>query len=234
MTDVISNTAPSGLDPAQSATTAHRSNAVRPASRPPDGLIFLENVRYVQYRRAFNAVAALAALAVSTPVLFLACLAILLEDGGPVLFCQRRVGRCGRLFVMYKLRTMRKENCVDRFAPASRYDPRITRVGHWLRRLSIDEIPQLINVVRGDMVFVGPRPEMPFVVRKYEDWQNLRHLVTPGITGLWQVTCRKSVPLHLPQATLIDIEYIRRASYVTDALLLAKTIGSLIFSEGAY
>jgi lipopolysaccharide/colanic/teichoic acid biosynthesis glycosyltransferase len=179
-------------------------------------------------------VAAFAALSVLMPVMLLACLAIFAEDGGPIFFRQRRVGRFGRIFVMYKLRTMSKEKCVDRFAPASRFDPRITRIGHWLRRFSIDEIPQLVNVIRGDMAIVGPRPEMPFVVREYEDWQHLRHLVTPGITGLWQVTCRKSVPLHLPEATLLDLDYIRRASHGTDALLLVKTVGTLTSTDGAF
>jgi lipopolysaccharide/colanic/teichoic acid biosynthesis glycosyltransferase len=234
VTDVLGTESPSALDPVQITTAAHRPNHAKAASIAPNCLIFREDVRYVRYRRAFDVVAALAVLAVTTPVLLLAFLAIFIEDGGPVFFCQRRVGRCGRIFVMYKLRTMRKDKCVDRFAPASRLDPRITRIGHWLRRFSIDEIPQLVNVIRGDMAFVGPRPEMPFVVRKYEDWQNLRHLVTPGITGLWQVTCRKSVPLHLPQATLLDIEYIRRASHLTDVLLLVKTVRTLIFTEGAF
>jgi lipopolysaccharide/colanic/teichoic acid biosynthesis glycosyltransferase len=234
VTDVIEKVSTPPRDPVGIATSTYRPAYSKVASIAPNGLIFRENLRYVRIRRSFDGVAALIALVVFTPILMLACLAILIEDGGPVIFRQRRVGRFGRLFVMYKLRTMRKENCGDRHAPASRLDPRVTRIGHLLRRFSIDEIPQLINVMRGEMAFVGPRPEMPFVVRKYDDWQNLRHLVTPGITGLWQVKCRKSVPMHHPEATLLDIEYVRRASYATDAILLVKTIRTLISTEGAY
>lgn len=199
-----------------------------------DGLIFRENLRYVRYKRCFDIVAGLLALVLLTPVLLLACALILVEDGRPVFFRQRRVGRFGKLFVMYKLRTMRKENCGDRLSPASRFDSRITRIGSWLRRFSIDEIPQLVNVIRGEMALVGPRPEMPFVVRKYAGWQRLRHLVTPGITGLWQVECRKSVPLHSPEATMLDLHYILHASGSNDALLLVKTVRTLIFTEGAF
>jgi lipopolysaccharide/colanic/teichoic acid biosynthesis glycosyltransferase len=234
VTDVIGKVTPPVPDSVQMSAAAPRPARIAGTSIPPNGLIFRENVRYVRYRRAFDVAAALAALSVLMPILLLACIAILIEDGRPVFFCQRRVGRFGRIFVMYKLRTMRKETCVDRFAPASRFDPRVTRIGHSLRRLSIDEIPQLINVIRGDMALVGPRPEMPFVVREYADWQNLRHLVTPGVTGLWQATCRKTVPLHLPEATQLDLDYIRRASYLTDVLVLVKTVRTLISSEGAY
>jgi lipopolysaccharide/colanic/teichoic acid biosynthesis glycosyltransferase len=172
---------------------ARNSVPVSAAARPvahadsttitPSSLIFREGLRYVRYRRLFDIAVGIIVLAVSAAILLMACLAIIIEDGGPAFFCQRRVGRFGLIFVMYQLRTMRKEKCADRFAPSSRFDPRITRSGHWLRRFSIDEIPQLVNVIRGDRTLVGPRPEMPFIVRKYEDWQNLRHLVTPGITG---------------------------------------------------
>jgi lipopolysaccharide/colanic/teichoic acid biosynthesis glycosyltransferase len=199
-----------------------------------EDLIFRENLGYIRCKRTLDIVAAVLALVIFTPILVLACIFILIEDGRPVFFRQRRVGRFGKLFVMYKLRTMRKEKCGDRLAPASRFDPRITRVGQWLRRFSVDEIPQLINVLRGDMALVGPRPEMPFVVRKYASWQKLRHLATPGITGLWQVNCRKSVPLHSPEATMLDLDYIVHASSSTDALLLVKTVRTLIFTDGAF
>jgi lipopolysaccharide/colanic/teichoic acid biosynthesis glycosyltransferase len=234
MIDVSGKTPPSKVDPVQVLSAKHRPAHRRQLAIAPNGLIFREDLQYVRCRRAFDVIAALLALALLAPILLVACLAILIEDGGPVLFSQRRVGRFGRIFVMYKLRTMRKEKCGDRLAPSSRFDSRITRIGHWLRRCSVDELPQLVNVIRGDMAFVGPRPEMPFVVRRYEDWQNLRHLVTPGITGLWQVTCRKSVPMHLPEATVLDLDYVHRASYATDALLLLKTLRILVSAEGAY
>jgi len=234
MTEVISAISPTVIEVDQVISSQRSPEDKRHGSIAPKTLIFRENLQYVRYRRTFDVLAGLSVLALSMPILLIACMAILIEDGGPVFFCQRRVGRFGRLFVMYKLRTMRKSSCGDRYSPASRSDPRITRIGYWLRRFSIDEIPQLINVVRGEMAFVGPRPEMPFVVRKYADWQHLRHLVTPGITGLWQVTCRKSVPMHLPEATMLDLDYVRQISYGTDVRLLAKTVGTLISTEGAY
>ena len=156
----------------------------------PDLIVFRENVGYMRLRRVIDVCVALAMLVVAAPILIVAGIAILIEDGRPILFRQRRVGRFGKLFTIYKLRTMRKEKCVDGLSPTTGRDPRITRAGYWLRRLSIDEIPQLLNVLIGDMALVGPRPEMPFIVRGYESWQHLRHLVTPGVTGFWQTTCR--------------------------------------------
>lgn len=201
---------------------------------PPTALIFRENIAYNRLRRGFDLLGATIALALAAPILLLAAAAILFEDGSPVLFHQRRVGRFGRLFTIYKLRTMRKERCEDGFSPTSGRDPRITRIGYWLRRLSIDELPQLVNIARGDMAFVGPRPEMPFLVQDYQSWQHLRHLVTPGITGFWQTTCRSTVPLHLPEATLLDLDYIRKASHSTDAAVILKTFRMLFSTKGAY
>lgn len=200
----------------------------------PPVLLFREKIGYTRLRRLIDIVGAVVLLAAALPLLLVAGLAIVLDDGRPIFFRQRRVGRFGRLFTIYKLRTMRKERCIDSFSPTSGRDPRITRVGYWLRRLSIDELPQLVNVLRGDMAFVGPRPEMPFVVREYQTWQHLRHLVPPGVTGFWQTTCRSTVPLHLPQATMLDLDYIRAASHSTDAAVMVKTIRTLISTEGAY
>jgi lipopolysaccharide/colanic/teichoic acid biosynthesis glycosyltransferase len=210
------------------------SRPVAAGGPAPSVLVFRENIAYNRLRRVFDVAGALAMLVVAAPILTLASLAILIEDGGPIFFRQRRVGRFGRLFTIYKLRTMRKEKCVDSLSPTSGRDTRITRVGYWLRRSSIDELPQLVNILRGEMAFVGPRPEMPFVVREYQAWQHLRHLVTPGVTGFWQTTCRSTVPLHFPQATMLDLDYIRRASHTTDAAVLVRTIRTLISTEGAY
>lgn len=198
------------------------------------GIVFRENKSYARLRRTVDVAGAAVLLVACTPVFLAAGTVILLEDGRPIFFRQRRVGRFGRLFDMYKLRTMRKEKCIDDLSPTSGRDPRITRVGYWLRKLSIDELPQLINVLRGEMTFVGPRPEMPFLVRKYKTWQHLRHLVTPGLTGFWQITCRSTVPMHLPEATMIDLEYVRKASYATDVVILAKTLKMLVAPNGAF
>jgi lipopolysaccharide/colanic/teichoic acid biosynthesis glycosyltransferase len=195
---------------------------------------FRENPSYRRAQRVFDIVVAATALVLASPFLIGAALAIRLEDGGPVFYRQRRVGRCGRYFTLYKLRTMRLDMCGDGLKPAGGHDPRITRTGRFLRKSSIDELPQLFNVLGGDMAIVGPRPEQPFLVQRYEKWQHLRHLAKPGITGLWQVTCRSTVPLHEPAATQIDLEYIRTASIATDGRIVFRTFGALFFAQGAF
>ena len=185
-------------------------------------------------RRVFDAVLAGAMLAVASPILGAACLAIKIEDGGPILFKQRRAGRFERLFVIYKLRTMRVDDCGDRPKGNDATDPRVTRVGRILRKLSIDELPQLVNIIRGDMTLVGPRPEMPLMIGTYERWQHMRHLVTPGLTCIWQTTSRSNIPLHKPEATALDLDYIRTASPRLDGRLLAATVVSVLRPKGAF
>ena len=185
-------------------------------------------------RRIFDSGLAGALLIVAAPILLLAMIAIHLEDRGPIFFKQRRAGRFERLFVMYKLRSMRVDDCVDRETPKDGHDPRVTRVGRIIRKTSIDELPQLINVIRGEMTLVGPRPEMPIMIEGYERWQHMRHLVTPGLTCIWQTTSRSDIPLHKPEATVLDLDYIRSASPELDGRLLARTVMSVLRSKGAY
>jgi lipopolysaccharide/colanic/teichoic acid biosynthesis glycosyltransferase len=185
-------------------------------------------------RRITDSVLAGLILLLASPLLALACIGILTEDGAPVFFTQRRAGRFERLFVMYKLRTMRHADCIDRPTPSSGSDPRITRMGRFLRKTSIDELPQLINVFRGEMTLVGPRPEMPLMIERYEHWQHMRHLVTPGLTCIWQTTSRSDIPLHKPEATILDLDYIRNASPELDGKLLVQTIVSVLRPKGAY
>jgi lipopolysaccharide/colanic/teichoic acid biosynthesis glycosyltransferase len=185
-------------------------------------------------RRVFDAVFAGTLLALVFPLLAIACACILLEDGGPVFFKQRRAGRFERLFVIYKLRTMRVGDCVDRPKGNDARDPRVTRVGRILRKTSIDELPQLINVIRGEMTLVGPRPEMPLMIQSYERWQHMRHFVTPGLTCIWQTTSRSHIPLHRPEATALDLHYIRNASPRLDGTLIARTVVSVLRPRGAY
>jgi len=185
-------------------------------------------------RRIFDAAVATIALLAAAPVLALACAGILIEDGGPIFFKQQRAGRFERLFTIYKLRTMRTADCVDRSSPSTAGDPRVTRIGRILRKTSIDELPQLINVIRGDMTLVGPRPEMPLMIERYESWQHMRHLVTPGLTCIWQTTSRSDIPLHRPEATALDLDYIRNASPKLDGALLAQTVVSVLRFKGAY
>ena len=185
-------------------------------------------------RRVFDAVFAAMMLMVAAPILAVACICILIEDGRPIFFKQRRAGRFERLFVIYKLRTMRLVDCGDGVKPSNGHDPRVTRVGRILRKLSIDELPQLINIIRGDMTLVGPRPEMPGMILTYERWQHMRHLVTPGLTCIWQTTSRSDIPLHQPEATKLDLDYIRNASPKLDGTLIVQTVMSVLRPKGAY
>ncbi len=185
-------------------------------------------------RRSFDLVLASAAFVVATPILAIAAAAIWFEDRGPVLFKQRRVGRFERNFTIFKLRTMAIADCDDRLSPTSPLDQRVTRVGRLLRRFSIDELPQFVNVIRGEMSLVGPRPEMPFVTAGYEPWQHLRHLAKPGITCTWQITHRSTIPLERPEATLMDIDYLHRKSPLFDGMLIIRTFLAIFRQKGAY
>jgi lipopolysaccharide/colanic/teichoic acid biosynthesis glycosyltransferase len=200
----------------------------------PSLLIFRENIWRRRLKRALDITLVLMLVLPAGLLVGLACLAIALEDGRPFFFLQKRSGRFERVFTIWKLRTMRRSQCFDATAPTSASDTRVTRVGRILRKTSIDELPQLLNVLRGDMSLVGPRPEQLGKVSEYIDWQHLRHLVVPGITGVWQTTHRKSLALETPQATVLDLEYVRHVSVVFDVTLMFRTIGCLINAKGAY
>lgn len=197
-------------------------------------IVYRENSRSRFWRRFVDRALSGLLLCLTSPLVGIACLAIYVEDGAPVIFAQKRAGRFERLFTIYKLRTMRHDSGGDKLTPTDGTDPRITRVGRVLRKTSIDELPQLINIWRGDMTLIGPRPEMPFVVRRYQNWQHMRHLRTPGLTGLWQVSRRALLPLESPEATLLDLEYIATASPLVDGRLLLRTISSVLLAKGAY
>jgi lipopolysaccharide/colanic/teichoic acid biosynthesis glycosyltransferase len=169
------------------------------------------------------------------PVLLVVAAAARLTVGSPIVFRQRRVGRDGRPFTVFKFRTMAEDRRREEtgFAGPDRRvchkradDPRHTCVGRVLRRLSLDELPQLWNVLRGDMSLVGPRPELVTIVEtKYEAWQHERHVVKPGITGLWQVSARGNGVMY--EFTDIDIEYVRSVSLIGDLKILARTFPAL-------
>lgn len=197
-------------------------------------LIYRPNLTRYRIRRMFDIVVALLLLALTAPLILIACVAIWIEDGKPIVFTQRRAGRFERTFTIYKLRTMRKDLCEDRPSPTHGSDNRVTVVGRFLRKTSIDELPQLLNVLRGEMTTIGPRPEMPVIIRDYERWQHLRHLITPGITCIWQATCRSRIPLNHPDATALDIDYIQHASPTLDGELLIRTFLSVVLQRGAY
>jgi lipopolysaccharide/colanic/teichoic acid biosynthesis glycosyltransferase len=161
-------------------------------------------------------------LALLSPVVALVALFIRLDSPGPILFVQDRVGQGGRLFRIYKFRSMRTDAPPYASSPTSVEDPRITRFGRFLRRSSLDEIPQLLNVMRGEMSLVGPRPEMPFVVDGYTPAQCQRLSVLPGITGLWQLSADRAFPIH--ENVQYDLYYIRHRGFFLDLAVLIHTL----------
>jgi len=188
-------------------------------------------------------VIALLALVALFPILVLVCLAIRIESPGSPLYRQVRVGQNGRTFVMWKLRTMRSDaerrlvelrhlNEHDGVLFKIRRDPRITRVGRWLRRLSVDELPQLLNVVRGEMALVGPRPCLPEEADQYDAWMRRRLDVKPGITGLWQVSGRSD--LTWDESIALDLRYVTERSARFDLKIIARTFSAVATGRGAY
>lgn len=182
-------------------------------------------------------------LLLAAPLMGLVALAIKLEDGGPILYGAQRVGENGKLFRMWKFRSMVVD--ADQVVPnvgqvddqgkivhKTATDPRITRVGRIIRRTSIDELPQLFNVFMGEMSVVGPRPELPWLVDKYEPWQRKRFAVPQGMTGWWQVNGRSDNPMHL--YTDQDLYYIQNYSVWLDLRILWRTIGVVLRGRGAY
>jgi exopolysaccharide biosynthesis polyprenyl glycosylphosphotransferase len=177
-----------------------------------------------------------------SPLLVLIAIAIRLDSPGPVLYRAPRVGRGGRVFMMYKLRSMVQDAERRRPDPPPSQppgglvfklpgDPRVTRLGRFLRRTSVDELPQLVNVLRGDMTLVGPRPEQPWIVETYQPWQRRRLDVRPGMTGWWQVSGR-DLPMNLH--TEYDLYYLDNYSLSLDAKILVKTLWAVVHGRGAY
>ncbi len=165
----------------------------------------------------------LLALVLLAPVFALVAIAIRRDSDGPVFFMQQRIGKDGVPFLMYKFRTMIVDSPRYAYTPTSSDDPRITRVGRFLRRTSLDEIPQLLNVVNGTMSLVGPRPEMPFIVEnEYDDFLRERLRVKPGITGVWQISADRDKQIH--ENIAYDIFYIENRSLLLDAIILIRTL----------
>ena len=179
------------------------------------------HLRQVLKRSIDVAGAALLLLLVS-PVMLAVVAAIKLTSPGPVLFCQVRVGRHGTSFSMLKFRTMHRHSCGDDFSPTSATDQRISPIGRFLRKASLDELPQLINVLRGEMSLVGPRPEMPFIVKGYTTQQVRRLEVLPGITGLWQISGHRKHLIH--DNMQYDLYYVRHQSAFLDLAILLHTV----------
>jgi len=183
--------------------------------------------------RALELAIALAVLALAAPLLALAAIAIKLDSRGPVIYRARRVGRAGVEFELYKLRTMHGGNDpVGVGAPVLAGDARVTRVGGLLRRFSLDEIPNLVNVVRGEMAVVGPRPTLAAQVADYTPRQRRRLEVKPGITGWAQVNGRAEIPWE--ERIELDLEYVERRSLALDLRILARTAELLLTGRGLY
>jgi len=158
---------------------------------------------------------------VTAPLLAVLAIAVRMDSEGPVIFKQRRVGKNGKLFDIYKFRSMRVDAPKYGFSPTAAHDARITRVGRYLRKTSLDELPQLFNVVKGDMSLVGPRPEMPFIVEQYGQRERQRLCVTPGITGLWQLSADRAFLIH--ENLQYDLYYIRNRGLFMDLAILLHT-----------
>jgi exopolysaccharide biosynthesis polyprenyl glycosylphosphotransferase len=176
---------------------------------------------YEPLKRAFDFTAALVLLILSLPLWALIALFIRADSKGPVFFQQLRVGKRGTLFQLYKFRSMHAGTPKFGFHPTSTDDPRVTRVGQWLRRTSLDELPQLLNVIKGDMSLVGPRPEMPFIVERYNRSHMQRLEVTPGLTGLWQLSADRRFLIH--ENIQYDLYYIRNRNFFMDVAILLHT-----------
>jgi exopolysaccharide biosynthesis polyprenyl glycosylphosphotransferase len=194
-------------------------------------------------KRVYDLAFASLGMLLTLPLWIAIALLVKLTSPGPIFFRQRRVGHRGRPFTILKFRTMRVGademlaelralNEADGPLFKLRDDPRVTRVGRWLRRWSFDELPQLFNVVRGDMSLVGPRPPLPEEVREYEEWQFDRLEVPPGITGLWQISGRSD--LSFDEYVRLDLFYIENWSLAYDFFIVAKTIPVLLSKRGAY
>jgi exopolysaccharide biosynthesis polyprenyl glycosylphosphotransferase len=194
-------------------------------------------------KRTFDLLVSMLAILVAAPIWAVVAALIKTTSRGPVLFRQERIGQGGHPFTMYKFRSMVRgaetmlTQLVDRNEASGalfkiRNDPRVTRIGRWLRRWSLDELPQLLNVLKGDMSLVGPRPPLPNEVAMYEDWHHGRLEVRPGITGLWQVGGRSE--LTFDDYVRLDLFYIENWSITYDLFILSKTIPAVLFRKGAF
>jgi lipopolysaccharide/colanic/teichoic acid biosynthesis glycosyltransferase len=181
--------------------------------------------------RILDVVIAALALIILSPLLLAAAIAIRLGSRGPVIYRQRRVGLDGMEFELLKLRTMEQgSDPVGVGKVVARDDPRVTGAGRFLRRTSLDEIPNLVNVLRGEMAIVGPRPTIPAQVAAYTPFQHRRHEVRPGLTGWAQVQGRAGIPWE--ERIELDVEYVDRRSPALDARILAKTAWLLVTGHG--
>ena len=231
-----------GMVAEEQAVTARPRIVFRKRRRVlPLELVFLRPLP--AWKRAIDIVGSVLGLIISSPVMVLAAVAVKLTSPGPVIFKQERAGVGGKRFIFYKFRSMvdgadaLKKFLLDQneqSGPAfkMRNDPRMTRVGRFLRSTSIDELPQLWNVLKGNMSLVGPRPPTLDEVPRYAPWQRERLEVTPGITGIWQISGRSNVKFE--NWVRMDIQYIRRRSLLLDLQILWGTAQAVFLRRGAH
>ena len=198
---------------------------------------------YPIIKRGMDVICSLLALFILSPVFLMTTIAILVEDGRPIFFFQERTGKKGKIFKIYKFRSMCKEaekfheellrnNEMDGPAFKMRNDPRVTKVGRFIRRTSIDELPQLVNIIKGEMSIVGPRPLPTYETEQCNSEQLRRLDVKPGLTCFWQICGRSDVGFD--EWMKLDMKYIREASIKVDIKLIFKTIITVITAKGAY
>ena len=217
-----------------SFTTSNGATGPETAARPTGAY-----VRVV--KPAIDQVLGLLLLSLFSPVILLVGLFVLVTLGRPVFYSQERIGLDGAPFRLHKIRTMipdRRVAQIDyqsverRFTHKSPTDPRVNRAGRVLRALRFDELPQFWNVVKGDMSLVGPRPELPEIVSRYQPWQHHRHMVRPGVTGPWQISHRNGLMMH--ECTQIDLEYLTQVSLLHDLRILARTPVAMLGNRKGY
>jgi len=173
-------------------------------------------------KRSMDIIISIMLLVISFPLWPIVCFLVKKNDNGPVFFAQERVGKNYKLFKMYKFRTMYVNTDSYAHCPVDSQDPRITKVGRWLRKTSLDELPQLLNVILGHMSLVGPRPEMPFIVSEYNEIEKQRLRVVPGITGLWQISRGRKA--EIIENIEYDLYYIENRGITLDIILLLLTV----------
>lgn len=202
-----------------------------------------KRIAYHCIKRFYDIVMSLVALALLSPVFLIVALAIKLEDRGSVFYVQERMGLKGKVFRMYKFRSMCQDaeklhkellsrNELDGPAFKMKEDPRVTRVGRFIRRTSIDELPQLVNIIKGEMSIVGPRPLPTYEAVQCNEYQNQRLLVKPGLTCYWQCCGRNDIPFD--EWIEMDLKYIKEAGIRTDWKLIFRTVGAVLRNDGAY
>ena len=237
-----------------STIVSERAPAVSERLAPPERILLAQRLSLIgetpqvgmgaAAKRATDFLVAVVMLAIAAVPMLVISVLILLDDGWPVIFAQERLGKKGRPFTMYKFRSMRKDaeerlhevlehnHIQDGPTFKLKDDPRMTRMGRFLRRTSLDELPQLWNVVLGNMSLVGPRPPLADEVIGYEDWQLRRLAATPGMTGLWQVSGRSDLSFN--EMVQIDVTYVESWSLGQDLVLLVKTPSAVLNGKGAY